>query len=199
MIAAAAVRLSEGELDRLRKVSRRAMLLSALGAVIVMAALLIASYQLSQVEAQQKQASTALAQTRAQLEETRTGLARAQCALRESRSAIEAFHSGAYDVAVGLYDEALRCDPQNAYLLNLKAYSLFKAGRLAAAIDAQQQSLSVDSGYAWGYFDLARFQCAARAFDKAAAARSTAIRLRPDLAEVMRSDGEFMRLCKAIL
>jgi len=192
MIAAAAVRLSEGELDRLRKVSRRAMLLSALGAVIVMAALLIASYQLSQVEAQQKQASTALAQTRAQLEETRTGLARAQCALRESRSAIEAFHSGAYDVA-------LRCDPQNAYLLNLKAYSLFKAGRLAAAIDAQQQSLSVDSGYAWGYFDLARFQCAARAFDKAAAARSTAIRLRPDLAEVMRSDGEFMRLCKAIL
>src|SRR5689334_18238755 len=78
MIAAAAVRLSEGELDRLRKVSRRAMLLSALGAVIVMAALLIASYQLSQVEAQQKQASTALAQTRAQLEETRTGLARAQ-------------------------------------------------------------------------------------------------------------------------
>ena len=138
---------SDGELDRLRKVSRWAAALSGLGAIIVISALLLASYRLSRTEAQQRQAAAALSQATAQvndvlgkLNESRAELSRAQCALRESRSAIEPFHNGAYDVALSLYDNALRCDPQNAYLLNLKAYSLFKAGRNSEAVATQQKA-----------------------------------------------------------
>lgn len=205
--------LSAEDLDQLRKASRWAAVLSALGAVIVIGALLLASYQLSQIQTKKMQATTELDQKRLELQRsqkdleqerlelktTRASLSQAQCALRESRSAIEAFHQRNYDVAIQLYYKALACDPQNAYLLNLEAYSLFKANRVGEAIDAQEQSLRVDPTYAWGYFDLARFFCAASAYDKAANARSTAIRLRPELAEVMASDGEFTRLCAPIL
>lgn len=194
------------DLNRLRAISRRATVFSALGAAVTIGALLLAGYQLTRIEAQQKQASAALAETRFELDTTReqlttarSSLAQAQCALRQSRLAIEAFHQQDYEVANHFYDEALRCDPKNAYLLNLKAYSLFRAGKAEGAIDTQEQSLKVDPKYAWGYFDLSRFFCAANAYDKAADARSSALKLRPDLADVMKQDGEFMRLCAPIL
>ena len=198
----AASALPPGGIDRLRRASRIATILSVISAVIVIGALLIASYQLSAIEARQHQAAAELGKsrieletTRGQLSEARASLSQAQCALRKSRSAIEAFHQRDYDLAIQSYDRALRCDPKNAYLLNLKAYSLFKAGRIEGAIQAQEESLLQDPKYAWGYFDLARFLCAAKSYDKAAGARTTALQLRPELAEVMNNDGEFMRLC----
>lgn len=201
-----AVSLPAVDLQRLRKISRSATVFSALGAIVTISALLLAGYQLTRIEAKQRDATAALIQTHLQLDSTReqlsaarSSLSQAQCAVRQSRLAIEAFHQGDYGIANQFYDEALRCDPENAYLLNLKAYSLFRAGKTESAIEAQEQGLRVDSKYAWGYFDLARFFCAAKSYGKAADARSTALSLRPDLADVMKHDGEFMRLCASIV
>jgi hypothetical protein len=65
----------------------------------------------------------------------------------------------------------------------------------------------VNPSYAWGYFDLARFQCAARQFDEAnesiQKALSTAEKEgeqgRGWMTKLMESDGEFQRLCRPVL
>jgi tetratricopeptide (TPR) repeat protein len=132
----------------------------------------------------------------AELQARRVQIEGLRCALQSSRSAIEAFHQRDYRTAVDLYDDALACDPDNAYLLNLKAYSLFRLGRLTDAVAEQRKSIAVDQSFAWGYFDLARFLCATGDFDGAKTTINEAIRLRPGLAQIMRNDGEFQRLCR---
>ncbi len=120
-------------------------------------------------------------------------------ALGASRYAIIAFHQGDYQTAIVYYDQALRADPDNAYLLNLKAYSLFKLDSFQEAIETQIESIRVDPNYAWGFFDLARFHCAAGDMDAAGEAMMTALEKRPGLEDVMNNDGEFQRLCAPIL
>lgn len=115
-----------------------------------------------------------------------------------TRGAIMAFHQRDYDTAVALYDQALLADPDNAYLLNLKAYSLFKRKRLSEAIDVQSESIRVDPGYAWGFFDLARFQCAAGDFEGARKSIKIALEKSPGLRRRMEGDGEFRKLCGAV-
>lgn len=116
-----------------------------------------------------------------------------------TRRAIRAFHRRDYYTAVALYDQALLADPNDAYLLNLKAYSLFKSKRLSEAIDVQSESTRVYPYYAWGFFDLARFQCAAGDFDGARKSIKIALEKRPELSKTMEGDGEFQRLCRPVL
>ena len=128
-------------------------------------------------------------------------LARSREAVAATRIAINAFHEKRYEDAVKMYEAALQIDPDNAYILNLQAYSTFKIGDINDAIEIEQRSVATDPEYAWGYFDLARFLCAARPsrYEEANAAIVTALHLRPDLISFMRRDGEFKRHCSKIL
>ena len=126
--------------------------------------------------------------------------------LRASREAvafvtygINFYHQGRYENAIAAYNQALSLDSLNAYILNLKGYSLFKAKRFDEAVDVLSRAVNVQPDYAWGYFDLARASCANGNFDLATNAIKKAIELRPDLATAMRNDGEFTRFCKPIL
>jgi tetratricopeptide (TPR) repeat protein len=87
--------------------------------------------------------------------------------------------------------------------LNLRAYSLFRLGRINEAIEGQRQSVAVDPGYAWGHFDLARFLCAAGSpaqVEEAKREIDRAIELEGDpMRERMKGDGEFRRVCRATL
>jgi tetratricopeptide (TPR) repeat protein len=95
-------------------------------------------------------------------------------------------------------DEALSSDPDNAYVQNLRAYALFRLGRVDTALEGQRRSVAADPSYAWGYFDLARFLCAVSPprIDEARKAAAKAIELRPDLRGRMQADGEFQKLCQ---
>lgn len=137
----------------------------------------------------------------AQVEDLKLQLVRSREAVAATRIAINAFHAGAYKDALKMYGAALQLDPDNAYILNLQAYATFKTGRIGDAIEIEQKSVTVDPQYAWGYFDLARFLCAAKPprYEEARTAVDTALRLRPDLITYMRDDGEFKRHCKEIL
>lgn len=150
---------------------------------------------------QNQQLGDQLTQLRASIVQEKRTLSQAKCALDNSRLAINAVHARRYDEAIALYDEALTCDPTNAYILNLTAYSHFKAGKTAEAIRLQKASLQADPTYAWGYFDLARFDCASGPSNREDAARAVtrAIALRPDLKVTMRGDGEFTRVCRGII
>jgi tetratricopeptide (TPR) repeat protein len=135
------------------------------------------------------------AKARTQADDFRKQIASLREALGASRIAITAFHQGDFATALKYYDAALRADPDNAYLLNLRAYALFKERKYEDALAAETQSIRADPDYAWGYFDLARFQCAVGKKDEARQAIAKALALRPDLRTTMRDDGEFRRLC----
>jgi tetratricopeptide (TPR) repeat protein len=132
------------------------------------------------------------------LSTVRAELARTRLSLTAARAAINAFHAGRLTDAVALYDEALSSDPGNAYIQNLRAYALFRLGRVDAAVDGQRKSIAADPNYAWGYFDLARFLCTTSPprMEDARAAAKKAIELRPDMRAIMQSDGEFQRVCR---
>jgi tetratricopeptide (TPR) repeat protein len=193
-------------MDRLERTSRISALLMGLGAVVVLGALWLSYGQLRSLQTEVKSLESEAAQLRAEnselsqrAEAMRNEIKGLREALTASRDAIVAFHQRDYGTAVALYDQALRADPNNAYLLNLKAYSLFKLKRLRGAIDVQKESIRVDPGYAWGYFDLARFQCAAGEFDGARKSIEMALEKRPGLRSTMERDGEFQRLCAPVL
>jgi tetratricopeptide (TPR) repeat protein len=202
-------------MERLGRASRVSGLLMALGALVVAVALWVSYSQLRALQADVNSLTSEAARlekqnadVRQDAERMRGEIAGLREALAASRYAIEAFHQRDYSTAVSFYDQALRADPNNAYLLNLKAYSLFKLNRVSEAIEVQRQSLRADPEYAWGYFDLARFQCAAGRvdearqasfFDEARRSIANALEKRPGLRAIMAKDGEFQKLCGPVL
>ena len=136
-----------------------------------------------------------VAELRSRLDRVEGELAETRCALGSS-GGINAYHDGDYPLAIQLYDEALKCDRQDGYVLSLKAYSLFKTGDLGAAIATQRASLESQPDYALGYFNLARFLCATGDFEAAAAEVATAVSLWPEVEEIAAEDGEYQKLCQ---
>jgi tetratricopeptide (TPR) repeat protein len=192
--------------ERLEKTSRVSTILMILGASLIFFALW-SSYE--KLRAQRNEVSSLqleAAQLRVEnvdlnkkAEGMRNKIKGIREALTESSDAIIAFHQHDYAAAVELYGKALQADPDNAYLLNLKAYSLFKLNNIDAAIGAQNESIRIEPEYAWGYFDLARFQCAGGDFDGARKSIEIATAKDPALNSTIQSDGEFQRLCAKIL
>ena len=168
-------------LQKVKRGSQISALLMVLGASVVLSSLFISYNQLrdtqtevSQLEAkvdQLKNDATRLQTQNQKLRESTENMRIEISGLREalsaSRYAIIAFHNRKYSAALYYYDQALKADPKNAYLLNLKAYTLFKLKKDKEAIEVQRQSINVDPSYAWGYFDLARFQCSQDQFEEA--------------------------------
>ena len=197
--------LKAGESQKLRR-ARLGAWASVVLAGCVTALLLYVSYrELDRVNVQRTMLvnkvgalKTEIQSYKNDLNSVRAELARVRLSLTAARAAINAFHAGRLTDAVSLYDEALRSDPDNAYIQNLRAYALFRLGRIDAAIDGQRKSLAIDPSYAWGYFDLARFLCAASPprMEDARAAANKAIELRPDMRAIMQGDGEFQRICQ---
>lgn len=117
------------------------------------------------------------------------------------RRGINAYHNGDYASAITSYDEALQLDPENAYVLDLKSYSQFRAGDLDGAIASISTALSVDPSYVYGYSELARYACAAERYDLAVETYQRAKADYPSVAylfaSLLRDDGQFARLCAA--
>jgi len=195
----------DGRVEELGKASRRAAVLSLVGFLLVLAAIGYAIVELRTLESQraallreQQDLTATTERYRSDLTKVRADLAKTRASLTAARAAINAFHAGRLEEAVSLYDEALGSDPDNAYVQNLRAYALFRLGRVDAALEGQLQSLAADPGYAWGYFDLARFLCAVSPprIEEAKQAAAKAIELRPDMRAIIRGDGEFQKVCQ---
>ena len=206
--------------ESLARRSRTTAIVTLLGALLTLAVLIYASIELSRlmsrVEAKRIEVSRLertvsdrqvqigelegnIGELQGEIDNLKRTLEGSRQAVAFVRDGINAYHQGAYSTAVRAYDAALRLDPENAYVLNLKGYSLFKLRQFDEAIAALKAAVDVQPDYAWGYFDLARAYCARKDFDLAKEARSRALALRPGLAGVMSGDGEFTRLCRPIL
>jgi tetratricopeptide (TPR) repeat protein len=195
----------EPDLDQLGRASRRAAAVSLLGFIFVLIAIGYAYVQLhkledsrTRLEAEQRLLLQQTKDYKDRLHVVQSQLSTSRAALASARAAINAFHSGDLKEALNLYDEALGSDPDNAYLQNLRAYTLFRLHRVQDAINGERRSVAIDPNYAWGYFDLARFLCANAPSDLAEAqnAAQRAIALRPDIRAIMENDGEFQRVCR---
>jgi tetratricopeptide (TPR) repeat protein len=163
-----------------------------------------ARVQLRELDDSSVKARAELADLHRQLDGARAELKGAREATPALIEGINAFHRKQYGLAVSRYDEALSLNPGDAYIYNLKSYSQFKARDLQGAVATMSQSLAVSPEYDWGYFDLARYQCAAgtsaaaiETLRAAIAKRGTSIK---QLAPVfLDGDGEFRRLCSGVL
>lgn len=199
-------------LATLERTSKISTILMVLGALVVASALWLATNRLAEVQTEVaalesrsesiRSRNTALEIRNKELVTTAEALRKETSGLRQalsaSRDAIAAFHQRDYASAVNLYDTALAADPGNAYLLNLKAYSLFKLKDIDKAIAVQQEGIRVDPTYAWGFFDLARFQCASGNKSAAAVSFAEAVRKDARLQRKAAQDGEFQRLCGSL-
>lgn len=178
--------------------SRLWSLLTVLGTAAVVIAFIVAGQQLNAAA----KSVTALRRTADTLTSQVDSLKKQTAGLREAltaaRAGINAFHAGDYLDAVAQYDKVIRDDSSNAYLLNLRAYALFKAGRVDEAIRSQQMSIRADPGYAWGYFDLTRFECARGNWDAAEDALDHLLQMHPNMRATADPDAEFRRLCRRI-
>lgn len=110
---------------------------------------------------------------------------------------IRAYQRGQYAEAVNLYNQSLAKNPNNAYVLDLKGYALFKLKQYGQAVNALLTATKADPNYAWAYFDLARVYCAMGRSAEAAAAVRQATSLRADMQAIIQNDREFMELCGA--
>lgn len=149
-------------------------------------------------------AQAEFAQVKHELDGVRAELKGAREATPALIEGVNAFHRKQYRLAIARYDEALRLDPGDAYIYNLKSYSQFRVGDVSGAITTMSKSLAVDPTYDWGYFDRARYQCASGAGPDAVETLRAALATRPvsvrALAPVFLSeDGEFRRLCADVL
>lgn len=199
--------------ERERRSRKRALIYSLIPIALALLLILFTGWQIKRAqqnvaalneEGERYRKETAELQSR--LEEMNKSLQDVTKQLRASREAvafvttgINLYHAHRYDAAVTAYNHALSLDPQNAYILNLKGYSLFKALRFNESIEALRTAVKVEPDYAWGYFDLARVSCAVGKFEEASNAIRKAIELRPQLAEKMKGDGEFTKLCRPLL
>lgn len=170
--------------------------------VIALAAIGVAVVAGTQVKPLiEKRNSLALevAKEQGQVKAYRDQVKNARVAVKYVTDGINLYHAGNYDGAIASYNEALRLDPENPYIYNLKGYSLFKAHRFDQASKTLKQSVELDENYAWGYFDLARSYCAEGKFDEAKQAAAKAIQVQPEIKHVMRKDGEFTHLCHPLV
>lgn len=136
--------------------------------------------------------------------ELSTRLQGSRATARPLTDAINAFHRKDYAGAILKYDEALRLDPENAYIHNLKSYSQFRAGDVAGAARTMSRALQLDPQHDWGYFNLARYQCAAGSTSDALSTITNGLekrgpRFRSWIEFFLTKDGEFTRLCRAIV
>ncbi len=147
-----------------------------------------------------EQASAELSTANARLQ---TRLASAREASRFVSFAIEQYHNRRYVDAVRYYDEALRLDPENAYVLDLKSYSQYRAGDLEGAVASINAALRYEPGFIYGYSDLARYACAARQYEGAVDAYARARRRSANEALVLfgrllREDAQFASVCAPV-
>jgi tetratricopeptide (TPR) repeat protein len=156
------------------------------------------------LDAEERNARARIAELQARTTELTNSLEGARKATPILTTAINAFHRREYSEAIRHYDEALRFNPGDPYIYNLKSYSQFKGGDLEGAARTLTRGLELDPTYDWGYFDLARYQCAAGSPEAALATVKRALNSRgePIRARIRffsSNDGEFRRLCASIL
>jgi tetratricopeptide (TPR) repeat protein len=196
------------QLEQIGKASRRSALVSLLGFLLTLAAIGYAVIQLHRIEKQRADLLTEEGTLRSQLATTQAQLNLAHrqitdalqevTAARDTKVAIDAFHAGHWTEAVSLYDKALASDPDNAYLQDLRAYTLFKLGKIDQAIAGERLAIAADPTYFLSYFNLARAQCAVSPpqMEEAKKSAAEAVRLNPQVAQFIKQDGEFQRVCK---
>lgn len=180
------------------RILSRFVIAQVLLAVVAIGVSVFAGFKVAPLFREAKELEIKVKQQASELETVKAQLSKEREALAAGRDAINAFHAGNYEEALNDYDRALALDPENAYILNLKGYVLFKMKRFSDAAQALDASTKVDPQYAWAYFDLARVQCAAGNLNEARTAIEKALNLRPELKETMANDGEFTRVCKPL-
>lgn len=106
---------------------------------------------------------------------------------------INSYHAGRYSDAIGFYDEAIKLDPRNPVIFDLKGYSLFRNKEFENAVLVLKKSIEIDPNYIWGYYDLALAYWANGEEEKAVRTVEMILEMNPTFKEIIKKDGQFNR------
>lgn len=104
---------------------------------------------------------------------------------------ITSYHAGRYSDAIGFYDKAIKLDPENPVIFDLKGYSLFRNKEFGKAVLVLEKSIEIDPNYVWGYYDLALAYWANGEEEKAVRAVEKILEMDPTFKEIIKKDGQF--------
>lgn len=112
---------------------------------------------------------------------------------------IRSFRAGSYGKAATYYDKAIAIEPDDIEAYNYKGYLLFRDGRPAQAVAVLQKATAINPQYFSARLNLAKVYCK---LGNTADARK-ALLGQPALSiedlKTASRDGEFQRVCRAIL
>lgn len=163
----------------------------------------VAAADVDRLAGEQQRARQEIAELERRATRLRAELQGARASTPVLSAAINAYHAGNYQDAVAKYDKALELNPGDPYIQNLKSYSQYKAGDYKGAERTLSGAMKVNPTYAWGYFDLARYECASGRHKDALKTISDAVekggeKVRNELRVFLAKDGEFNRVCLSI-
>jgi len=178
---------------------RRLVWLQVPIAIVAISISLYAGLQVRPLAEKKQQLQTELKDSEAQIEASRQHLQASRESVAYVSEAINDFYHNNFDGALTSYDKALKLDQNNGYILDLKGYTLFKAGRIPESIAVLEQAIDADATYPWSYVDLAKSYCAAGNHSQSQNTLKRALALRPDLTQQLEEDDELPSECKSAI
>ena len=112
------------------------------------------------------------------------------------RIGLDNFYSKRYDLAIKEYDEALKLDPENFVLYDLKGYSQMRLRRFEEAILSLNKSVSLNPNYGWGYYNLALAYWANGSKDNSRTALMELLKVSPEMKTTVLNDWQFAEIIK---
>lgn len=194
--------------------SRRSAIISLIGAAIVIAGLLFATYG-AIIESRKAEAEARLAVERALLaaeqariaekerlsaEHLREQLQRQEKAERLVWDGAELAARGLITEAIRLYDSAIELNPKRATALQLRGYALLRRAQitpdahptdLADAVASLEKAVSVDPQHTWGYYNLSLAYWEANRREEAVDSLRRLLALDPSFRSVISNDAQF--------
>lgn len=187
------------QIEEIARRSRRAAILAAIGFLFVFGALAFSAYIVDRRDEELINRQEQLDKANRDLIAEKKRAQSAQQAVELVASGVNAIHMHDYDKAIDFYNKALDLDPNNAQILDLKGYALFKKGEFDEAIITLKASVIFEPNNPWQLLNLTKAYCATSKFHDAKATAEQIIVQIPSFTDTMMSDGEFKRLCKPII
>ena len=197
--------LDRESLGRFARHARAGLLMTIVGAAIVVASLVYSTRQLARVQSESAALDAKLADATTQLEKASqerlaatSELERIQTNVKNARSSfiyvqmgLREFFVRDYAQAIELYDRAIAVDSANPVLYDLKGYALLRQKKPQEAVVALEKSIELDPNYVWGHYNLALAYAATGDLGRGVLHIKKVLNIDPNMKETVRRDGQF--------
>lgn len=193
------------DLGRFRRHARTGLVMTLIGAAIVVSSIVYSGRALVRVQAERTTLKEQLIKADQDLENVRKSAQTAKAELDQIQREVKAVRSAFayvqlgirqfsvrdYAGAVRFYDQALVADPNNHVVHDLRGYSLLRSGDVQGALVSLRRAVSLAPDYVWGHYNLALAYGKAGQMDEAMQQIRILVQLDPTVIQMLKGDGQF--------